>query len=179
MNYQSMVRKAVFIEMKLSNANKIRGENTTMHIFKKKMALFFIFITMTTVMLFAIPEQGYAAPANSSSIGIVDYVYLINKHPDTKNSNDALRSEAEQAKKEYAEKSVNMNDQDKHNLDQQLGQRIEQKRQDLLKPIMGKINEAIKEVADAKGLSVIVGKNVVIYGGVDITDDVLKKISGQ
>ena len=44
---------------------------------------------------------------------------------------------------------------------------------------MGKINEAIKEVADTKGLSVIVGKNVVIYGGVDITDDVLKKISGQ
>lgn len=64
-------------------------------------------------------------------------------------------------------------------MDRQLGQRVEQKRQELLKPIMDKINAAIKEVADAKGLSVVIGKNVVIYGGVDITQDVLAKITGK
>ncbi|WP_093796957.1 OmpH family outer membrane protein [Sporomusa acidovorans] len=56
---------------------------------------------------------------------------------------------------------------------------MEQKHLELLKPITDKINAAIKEVADAKGLSVVVGKNVVIYGGVDIIQEVLAKITGK
>ena len=38
---------------------------------------------------------------------------------------------------------------------------------------------AIKQVADAKGLSVVLSKDVTIYGGQDITAEVGKKITGQ
>ena len=37
--------------------------------------------------------------------------------------------------------------------------------------------EDAKAVGDAKGLSVVMTKDTVLYGGVDITDQVLKKLA--
>ena len=51
------------------------------------------------------------------------------------------------------------------------------KRQDLLDPVQKKIEDAVKSVAEAKGLSVVLVKDSVIYGGQDITQDVVKKLS--
>lgn len=128
------------------------------------------------VMLFgAAPVQ--AAPP--SSVGIVDFVYLIDRHPETAKANETLRAEQEAAKKEFAEKSVGLGDKEKQDLDRQLGQRVEQKRLELLKAISDKVLAAVKEVQDAKGLSVVISKREVVSGGVDITEDVLKKITGK
>jgi len=60
----------------------------------------------------------------------------------------------------------------------QLDQHVEQKRQELLRPISVKVVAAANEVAGEKGLSIVIGKNEVVCGGVDITADVLKKITG-
>jgi outer membrane protein len=120
-----------------------------------------------------------AAPADSSPVGIVDYLYLINHHPDTAKANEALKTELDKDKQEFTDKSATLGDAEKQALDKQLGQQIAQKRQELLKPIAEQVNLAIKNVADAKGLSVVVAKNTVIYGGVDITEEVLKKLNGK
>ena len=120
-----------------------------------------------------------AAPASASSVGVVDYLYLINHHPDTPKANEALKVEQEQDKQQFTEKSATLSDQEKQALSRQLGQQIEQKRRELLKPIAENINAAIKEIADEKGLSIVVGKGSVIYGGTDITEDVLNKINGK
>ncbi|WP_407635975.1 hypothetical protein [Propionispira raffinosivorans] len=45
--------------------------------------------------------------------------------------------------------------------------------------MLSKVNVAVKEVADSKGLAIVVDKSVTIYGGQDITDDVLKKITDK
>ena len=47
----------------------------------------------------------------------------------------------------------------------------------LLNPFKIKAMEAAKAVGDAKGLSVVMTKDTVLYGGVDITDQVLKKLA--
>ncbi len=120
-----------------------------------------------------------AAPAASSPVGIVDYLYLVNHHPDTAKANEALLAEMDKDKKDFADKSATLGDAGKQALDKQLGQQVEQKRQELLKPITEQIDGAIKYVADSKGLSVVVAKNTVIYGGVDITEDVLKRLGGK
>ncbi len=137
-----------------------------------------IFILMLVTLLFTNAvgvTLAKAAPA--PSVGIVDYLYLINNHPDTAKANEVLKTEQEQAKKDFEARSAGMDDKEKRTLDLQLGQRLEQKRQELLKPIVEEINAAIKEVCAAKGLSVVLGKNVVIYGGVDITEEILKKLN--
>ena len=145
----------------------------------KKNSIISLFLITAILCGIAVMHSGavYAAPV--PTVGIVDYVYLINHHPDTPKANEALQVEQELAKKEFADKSGVLNDKGKQDLELQLNQRVEQKRQDLLKPITDQINVAIKTVADAKGLTVVVYKNTVAYGGLDITLDVVNKLSGK
>ncbi|SDE04159.1 OmpH family outer membrane protein [Sporomusa acidovorans] len=148
-----------------------------MFIQKKKVyfALFITFLFTLTVGTALVQ----AAPQPASSVGYVDFLYLVNNHPDTPKANEELQSVREQAKKDFDAKSAGLGDKEKRELDLQLGQQIEQKRQELLKPIVDKISNAIKEVRTEKGLSVVLGKNVIVDGGVDITQDVLKKVTGK
>lgn len=120
-----------------------------------------------------------AAPVATGPVGYVDFLYLVNQHPDTAQANATLKAEQDAVKQEFATKSPGLNDQDKQNLERQLGQRLEQKRLELVKPISTKVVAAANEVASEKGLSIVIGRNEVVCGGVDITADVLKKISGK
>ena len=77
-------------------------------------------------------------------------------------------------KKDFESKSASMNDQQKQEYYQQIQQRLQNKERELLGPIFDKINAAVKKVADAKGLTIVVEKSNVVYGGQDITDEVIK-----
>ena len=145
----------------------------------KTSAVVAVVILIGAIITMAQPGSAYASSVTSSTIGVVDYQLLINQHPDTQKANVAFQAAVDQAKKDYADKSVNMSDQDKKALDQQLAKQVDQVRQDLLKAIQDKVNAAVKQVADADGLTVVVSKNVVVYGGMDITADVMKIITGK
>lgn len=138
-------------------------------------------ILLAAFVLFAIaavsqPAVSYAA---TSTVGFVNYQLLVNQHPDTAKADETYRAAAKQAQTEFDSKAANMNEQDKRALYQQLQQGIDQKQQELLGAIQVKINAAIKEVAEAKGLTLVVERNLVVYGGQDITEDVIKKITGK
>ena len=136
----------------------------------------FVFTLALTLTMAAIqPGKAYAA----ENVGVVDYLYLINNHPDTPKANAALQTEQAQANKDYETNAATVSDKEKQDLNLQRIQRMEQKRLELLRPITEKINPAIKAVADQKGLTVILGKAAVVYGGVDITEEVLKKVTGK
>jgi outer membrane protein len=119
------------------------------------------------------------APAAAGLMGYVDFLYLVNRHPDTALANAALKTEQEAAKQEFESKANGLSDKEKQELDRQLGLRLEQKRLDLLQPISAKVVAAANEVAKEKGLSIVIGNKEVVCGGVDITADVLKKITGK
>lgn len=145
----------------------------------KKMSKIVLSVTIVLFLLGAVgvtavqPSRAYAA-----DIGVVDYQLVLSKHPDTQKVNQALQAEIDQAKKEFDAKSAGLSDKDKQDLNVQLGQRIEQKKRELLGPILDKINAAIKAVADSKGLQIVVNKAMVVYSGVDITNDVINKVNG-
>ena len=54
---------------------------------------------------------------------------------------------------------------------------LDQETQAKIDAAQDKAMEAAKAVGDAKGLSVVMTKDTVLYGGVDITDQVLKKLA--
>lgn len=64
----------------------------------------------------------------------------------------------------------------KQKIQQDANQKMQAKEQELLKNIQDKTEAAAKKVGDAKGLSVVMEKSSVLYGGVDITDQVLRKL---
>lgn len=145
---------------------------------KKPLILLTLILFLTGVLGMVQPGKAAAAKKTAvSPIGVVDYGVLFNQHPDIPEANKALQAENEQAKQEFESKSAGLSEKDKQELDQQLGQRVEQKRQELLSGITAKIDVAIREVADAQGITVVLPKDATIYGGQNITINVLEKIT--
>jgi outer membrane protein len=144
-----------------------------------KRFLNFTLTMLTLAVLFGVaavqPEKAFAA----DTVGVVDVLYLINNHPDTPKANEALQAEQAKIKQEFDAKAATLGDQEKQDLNRQMLQRMEQKRLELLKPIADKISAVIKDVSAQKGLTVIIAKPSVVLGGVDITEDVQKRITGK
>ena len=46
-----------------------------------------------------------------------------------------------------------------------------------MEPMAKSVAESVKKVAEEKGLSVVLEKGAVVYGGTDITQDVIKQVS--
>jgi outer membrane protein len=146
---------------------------------EKRVVMTVLFLLGVIAMLGFNSNTTYAAERTSSVIGVVNYQLLLAQHPDTAVAQQTINEAVAKAKSDFDTKSVNMSDQDKQALYQQLQQGLQQKNQELLGPISDKVIAAVKSVAEAKGLTVIVDKSSVVYGGQDITDDVIKVITGK
>jgi outer membrane protein len=64
-------------------------------------------------------------------------------------------------------------------LQQKYSSTLNTKNQDLSAKIQDKIKTAIEQVGKTKGYSTIVDKQVILYGGMDLTDEVLKVVNSQ
>lgn len=120
-----------------------------------------------------------ASAAPASNVGKVNYQMLVQQHPDMAKVQSSMQTESEAAKKDFDAKSASLGEKEKQEYFMQLQQRLQLKNQELMVPIFNKVDTVIKEVSDAKGLSVVVDSAAVIYGGADITDDCMKKITGK
>lgn len=120
-----------------------------------------------------------ASAAPASNVGVINYQMIVSQHPDMATAQTTMQNEVEQAKKDFEEKTVSMNDKEKQDYYAQVQQRLNLKQQELIAPILDKVTAAIKAVADTKGLAVVLDKSNVVYGGQDITDDVMKKLTGK
>ena len=147
---------------------------------KKQVKLVSILIAVIfigSVVAIALTQTGnIASAASSSSVGTIDYQQAMSSHPDIQNLQGQMETAINDVKKEFDEKSAGMNDQEKADYYRQCQERLAQKQQELLDPIRTAVDAAIKKVADKKGLSVVIDKMAVIYGGQDITQDVVSEI---
>ena len=136
-----------------------------------------IFVGSVVAIALTQSGSGIVSAAGSSSVGVVDYRQIMGQHPELQNANTQMQQAVTDAQKEFEEKSAGMNDQEKGNYYQQTQERLQQKQKELLEPIQKSVDDSVKSVADAKGLSVVLDKSTVVYGGQDITQDVIKKLS--
>ena len=166
-----------------SELNEIRERKKKMITFQKKsvkiISVLIALVFVGSVVALALTQfgPGMASAAGNSNVGTVDYRQVMSQHPQLQSANSELQQAVQDAQKEFEEKSANMNDQEKSDYYQQTQQRLQQKQQELLEPIQKSVEDAVKSVADAKGLTVVIDKNAVVYGGTDITQDVVKKVS--
>ncbi|MBR1580219.1 MAG: OmpH family outer membrane protein [Selenomonadaceae bacterium] len=147
---------------------------------KKQVKIISILIAVLfigSVVAIALTQSGTGvASAAGSSVGVVDYREVMSKHPDLNNIEQQMQTAIADVKKEFEEKSAGMNDQEKADYYQQSQLRLQQKQQELVGPIEQSIQDTIKKVADNKGLQVVIEKSTVIYGGQDITQDVINRL---
>ena len=117
----------------------------------------------------------HAAAAGSGSVGVVNYDMLVSQHPDYAVAQKSFEDEVALAKKDFDAKAATMNDKEKQDYYMQIQERLQLKKASLLGSVNDKVTAAVKAVADAKGLAIVIDKGNVVYGGQDITDEVIKK----
>ena len=143
----------------------------------KYISILIAVIFIGSVVALALTQTGnIASAASSSSVGVIDYQQVLAAHPDAQNIPSQMEAAVNDVRKEFEEKSAGMSDQEKADYYQQCQQRLAQKQQELLDPIRNSVEAAIKKVADKKGISVVIEKAAVIYGGQDITQEVIAEI---
>ena len=124
-------------------------------------------------------KMALASGNPSSNIGVVNNNLVFQQHPDLAKIDQQMQDEVAQAKKDFDEKSATMNDKEKQDYYSQTQQRLQLKQQSLIAPVREQMDAAIKAVADTKGITIVLDKSTVVFGGQDITDDVIKKLSGK
>ena len=135
-----------------------------------------VFVGSVVALALTQSGTGVASAASSSNVGVVDYRQFTTLKIYT--DAEAERQKAvQQAQQEFNEKSANMSDQEKQAYYQQTMERLQQQNTDLMEPVQKQVEDAVKAIAEAKGLSVVLNKDTVVYGGTDITQDVIKKLS--
>ncbi|WP_298702980.1 OmpH family outer membrane protein [uncultured Veillonella sp.] len=129
----------------------------------------------------AIAYQQMAVPtmaASNSNIGVVDTHNIADQNtPAVAEAMQASQALQVELRKEFEEQSANMDDQQKAQLHAQLQKKSQAKAMEIQEKLQKALNDAAQSVAEAKGLSVVLNKEAVIYGGVDITDQVKKKLN--
>ncbi len=149
---------------------------------EKNVKLFSIIIGLMfigSVVAIALTQSGagVASAADKGAVGVIDARQVMSQHPDRQTVESQMQAAADEIRKDFEEKSKGMNDQEKQDYLQQSQQRLLQKQQELVEPVEQSVQDAVKKVADTKGISVVLDKSVVVYGGQDITQDVINKLS--
>ena len=143
------------------------GKKRNIKIFSGVIAVVFVLsIAGLAVMQMGNPVN--AAP--SSNIGVVDMSKVI-----TPDNQDAV--EAQKQLQQAGEDMQKQFDEQKQALFQKMQEEMNQKQEEIFKGMKDKVDTAIGSVASTKGLSLVVDKRVVLYGGTDITDQVAKQLN--
>ena len=106
-----------------------------------------------------------------ADIGIVDQAAIgnLSQFQDAKAQLTRVQQQL-QAQFQAAIKGKSQADQQR--ISQDFQNRLAQQQHQIFDPLLGRANAAIAQVAANKGLSVVVDKQIVIFGGLDITKDV-------
>ena len=136
-----------------------------------------VFVGSVVALALTQSGSGIASAAASSNVGVIDYNAVMSQHPKMEEARKTFQEEQAAAQKDFEEKSAGMSDEEKSNYGRQTFTRLQQRESELIEPIRQSVEEQIKTVANAKGLNVVIEKSAVLYGGTDITQDVLKKLN--
>ncbi|MDQ7840209.1 MAG: OmpH family outer membrane protein [bacterium] len=127
----------------------------------------------------AVAMRQVPAFGQSFAIGYVEMQRALDGHPRRASSERALQEFYQAKQREFQERSKNMTAFQRQELDRQLQQQILERRNDLLGGLDKELRAAVETVAKQAGVTVVLDRSVVLYGGTDLTDAVIKVIKGK
>ena len=129
----------------------------------------------------ALVSMGDVANASpTSDIGVVDQQEVLkNNQMVAMEYQKKLQETANQTKKDFDTKAEGLSDEEKEKLYADMSQEFNEKRVAIEKDMKDRIEGVVKSVASKKGLSLVVEKSAVIYGGTDITKEVSDAMAQQ
>lgn len=134
-------------------------------------------VILVIVALLVVP--GGPVLGQSVNIGYVDMGKAIDSHPRRTSSERALQEFFQSRQREFQQRARRLNPVQRQELDRQLQQQFIQKREELIGGLDKDIRSAVEKVGKERGVSLVLDRNVVLYGGTDLTDAVIAQLSGK
>ena len=119
-----------------------------------------------------------AAPASAEFVGIVEMGVVLESHPKLNEVRQQIANVARQKEGEArtaAEKETDTAK--KAQAVQAKRMELAQEEQKLMAPIYQDCQQAVREVASRRKLTLVLDKTVVLIGGIDITQDIVQQLS--
>ncbi len=112
-------------------------------------------------------------------VGYVDMQRALDAHPKKASSEEALNQFARSKAAELRRLSQNKPPAEQAALARKTQEEILKRQTELLQALDKDIRAAVERVAKRAGVSVVLSHTVVLYGGVDLTDQVIKELQGR
>ncbi len=134
----------------------------------------------------------FAAPPAPASVAYVETQKIFLEFEEARKAQTNFRSKAEAYQRELAEDQQKLEEAKKSGKSAKELREMQKQFEDTLKPkkvevenldrqlsqrIKKQIVEAIEQVAKSKGFTVVLDKATVLYGGTDISDEVIKRLN--
>ncbi len=126
---------------------------------------------VTILAVFSVYSVAFAA---DEKVGYVDEMAVLQQFPKFKQAQqqiDAIGKKKSDAAKAAFDKETD--DKKKAKIVQNLQLDMRQEESKLMTPILKEVNDTIAKVAKSKGVTIVLNKGLVYYGGIDITNDVV------
>ena len=148
---------------------------------KSKSILLVLILAFTTGLFFLFnPTERIAAESDMAGrIAYVDLWMIFNYHPEKAKAEIELKQLAGSMQAELEEKATGLPKNEQQELMEQYQSRLTQRERELVQNIIEIIRKEIAEFAQEKELKMVLDKNNVIYGGIDLTEEVINYIEGK
>ena len=138
------------------------------------MKKFCVLFALLAVMVCTVAGAAYA----DEKIGVADMQKVLMKHPKFESVGKRIEAVYRAKEKELKEAIEKVTDKKAG------AEMVEKKRREaaqeemkLKEPIYKEIRAAIRTVAKSKGLTTILDSAAVLFGGMDVTDDIIKELN--
>ena len=138
----------------------------------RKKLMSFVLSVLCVLGVVSVPVQAEAA----GEPGYVNLQAIFAAYPDINTVGINIQEEQKKLQQEYNSQAQNLNDKDKAALEKELSQRLTQKQMEIMQPIRDSVIKAIAEAAKAKDIGYVVNAEGMVYGGTDLTQDVINII---
>ena len=137
-----------------------------------KKILVFVLVTFVLTLV-----MGAGVALAADKVGFVDDVYILSQSDKFKKAQEELdklsQTKSAAAKAAFDKES---DEKKKSQIVQNMQLELKEAENKMITPILTEINNAVARVAKAKGITVVFNRRLVFYGGIDITEDVVKEI---
>lgn len=130
-------------------------------------------LIMALVMALACATSTFAA----EELGYVNVERVFRSYPDIQTTMSVINLERQKAENEFNEKAPKLDDKGRRELGEKLSAQVDKKEASLLNPIREKIRKTIGQVAKAHGIANVVDASAVVFGGKDLTEEVIAAVA--
>ena len=128
------------------------------------------------VMMFAAVLLSGCAAEKPSTIGIVDMEKVMTENPKIKQMQDQLNTKAKELTENLEKDRATLKPEEFQQKEQAAYAEFMKMKQEFEAQIETQTKKVLEEVAKEKKLGAVIYKNGMAWGGVDVTEDVLKKL---